>query len=130
MMVSIDKMQEMLEQIAEEFPPEFYEKLNGGICLLPELRMSPHSKRNDLYILGEYHYNVMGRYIYIYYGSFRRVFGHLGEAALYQELKKTVAHEFTHHLENLAGEKGLEIQDEMDLDEYLHGDERYWGRRE
>ena len=122
-MISIDRMQEMLEQIAAEFPEAFYEKLNGGICLLPEAKRSHHSGRVPLYIMGEYHYNVMGRYIYIYYGSFCRVFGHLGEEALYQELKRTVAHEFTHHLENLAGERGLEIKDEMDLDDYLYGEE-------
>ena len=121
-MVSIDRMQEMLEQIAAEFPKAFYEKLNGGICLLPEAKMSHHDRGGSLYIMGEYHYNIMGRYIYIYYGSFCRVFGHLDEKALYEELKRTVAHEFTHHLENLAGERWLEVKDEENLKKYLHGD--------
>ncbi|MCL2843033.1 MAG: metallopeptidase family protein [Oscillospiraceae bacterium] len=119
-MISIDKAHEMLEQIAAEFPAEFYEKLNGGICLLPEVKYSPHARANDLYILGEYHRNVMGRYIYIYYGSFCRVYGHLDEEQFYAKLRKTVAHEFTHHLENLAGERGLEHKDEDDLEDYLH----------
>ena len=122
-MISIDRMHEMLEQIAEEFPEEFFEDLNGGISLLPEMKLSPYAQGNGLYILGEYHHDVMGRYIHIYYGSFCRVHGHLEEEALYQELKQTVAHEFTHHLENLAGERGLEIQDAEDLMEYLYGDE-------
>jgi len=119
-MISIDEMEEMLEQITTEFPAVFYEKLNGGISLLPEAKRSEHGRHGDLYILGEYHYNAMGRYICIYYGSFVRIHGHLGKEALYRELKKTVAHEFTHHLENLAGERGLEIQDELDLEEYLY----------
>ena len=126
-MISIDEMEEMLEQITTEFPEAFYEKLNGGISLLPEAKQSEHSRsgRGGLYTLGEYHYNAMGRYICIYYGSFVRIYGHLDKAALYRELKKTVAHEFTHHLENLAGERGLEIQDELDLEKYLYGgDER------
>jgi len=122
-MITIDRMHEMLEEISAEFPAAFYEKLNGGICLLPEAKTSPYARRDDLYILGEYHYNVMGRYIHIYYGSFCRTHGHLEEGALYEELKKTLAHEFTHHLEALAGERGLEIQDEEDLAEYLYGDE-------
>ena len=121
-MVSIDRMEQMLEQIAEEFPPEFFARLNGGICLLPEVKYSPHARQGDLCILGEYHYNMMGRYIYIYYGSFCRVHGGLDEAELYEELRRTVAHEFTHHMENLAGERGLEIQDELDLEDYLYRD--------
>jgi len=119
-MITIDQMEDMLEQIAAEFPDAFYKDLNGGISLLPEAKRSPHAQKGDLYILGEYHYDVMGRYIYIYYGSFCHVHGHLDEKALYGELKKTVAHEFTHHLENMAGERNLEIQDEMDLERYLY----------
>ena len=120
-MISIDRVHEMLEQIAQEFPEEFYEDLNGGISLLPEVKYSPYARHNDLYILGEYHRDVMGRYIYIYYGSFVRTYGHLEEPAFYQELRKTVAHEFTHHMEGLAGERGLEVQDKEDLADYLHG---------
>jgi len=121
-MISIDRVHEMLDDIAEEFPAAFYEKLNGGISLLPEVKYSPYAKRGDLYILGEYHRDAMGRYITIYYGSFIRAFGHLEEAAFCAELRKTVAHEFTHHLEDLGGERGLEIQDEEDLEEYLWDD--------
>lgn len=118
-MISIDRAHEMLEQIAAEFPEEFYEKLNGGICLLPQVKYSHHARANDLCILGEYHRDVMGRYIYIYYGSFCRVYGHLDEAGFYEQLRKTVAHEFTHHLESLAGERGLEHKDADDLEDYL-----------
>ena len=121
-MISIDRAQEMLEEIAMGFPEAFYERLNGGISLLPEAKHSPHARADDLYILGEYHRDIMGRYIVIYYGSFIRVHGHLNEPEFYEELRKTVAHEFTHHLEDLAGERGLERQDEEDLIAYLHPD--------
>ena len=122
-MITIERVHEMLEEIAESFPPEFFKELNGGISLLPDVKYSPHTKAGDLYILGEYHRNVMGRYIYIYYGSFLRVHGRLSPPAFYRELKKTVAHEFTHHLEDLSGERGLEIRDEVELEEYLYRDE-------
>jgi len=121
-MISIERMHELLEQIAESFPEQFYEELNGGISLLPETKHSPYARAGDLYILGEYHRDAMGRYIYIYYGSFLRAHGHLPEAEFYEELRKTVAHEFTHHLEDLAGERDLEIQDAEELAEYLHPD--------
>jgi len=109
----------MLEQIAAEFPDEFFEDLNGGISLLPEVKHSPYARAGDLYILGEYHHDMMGRYIVIYYGSLVRAHGHLEEALFYEELWRIVAHEFTHHLEGLAGERGLEVKDRAEIDAYL-----------
>lgn len=123
-MISIERVHEMLEEIADTFPAAFFEELNGGICLLPEAKHSPHALKNSqLYILGEYHHNQLGRYIYLYYGSFCRIYGHLGEEDFYEKLRHTVAHEFTHHLENLGGQRDLEIQDELDMLRYLAEDE-------
>ncbi|MCL2368538.1 MAG: metallopeptidase family protein [Oscillospiraceae bacterium] len=122
-MIPIDRVHEMLEQIAAEFPPEFYEKLNGGISLLPEAKRSPYARGDDLYILGEYCRDMMGRQIYIYYGSFLRAHGHKTEPEFYKELRKTVSHEFTHHLEDLAGERGLEVRDREELEDYLYDEE-------
>lgn len=118
-MLTIEEMHRMLDGIAAEFPPEFYEELNGGISLLPEAKRSPYAREDDLYILGEYRHDKMGRYIYIYYGSFMRLYGRLKPERLSEKLKKTVAHEFTHHLESLAGERGLENKDEEQIEEYI-----------
>ena len=61
--------------------------------------------------MGEYVEDpYMGRMIYIYYGSFLEVYGELGEKELEEELRETLLHEFTHHMESLAGERGLEIK--------------------
>ena len=118
-MVTIDEAEIMLEEIAEELPKEFFNKLNGGILLLPDVKMHPARKADDLYIMGEYHRShEMGRYIAIYYGSFERVHGHLSHEAMREQLKKTLVHEFTHHIEGLAGEKGLEIKDAEDMARY------------
>ena len=120
-MISIDKVQEILDDLAEELPKEFYKELNGGILLLPEEKKSPYAVGNDLYILGEYRVSPsMGRLISIYYGSFIRLFGHLGEDQLTHQLRHTLRHEFTHHLESLSGEKGLEIKDEEYINKYLN----------
>ena len=43
----------------------------------------------------------MGNYIKIYYGSFERLFGHLSDEDMEKELRKTLRHEFRHHLEGL-----------------------------
>jgi len=117
-MVTIDEMQLLLENVAAAFPEEFYQELNGGISLLPDVKRSPYAQGDDLFILGEYHHDGMGRYIYIYYGSFMRVYGNLSQNALRRRLYKTVSHEFTHHMESLAGERGLEIKDEEDIERY------------
>ena len=118
MILSFDQAGDLLDEMAEEFPEEFYAQLNGGISLLPEAKEDPEGE--DLYIMGEYCNDMMGRYIVLYYGSF---------AALAQqedwtqedwedELYTTLSHEFTHHIEGLAGERGLEIREEVEMEEY------------
>ena len=118
-MITIDETHEMLDKISCELPEEFYRDLNGGILLLPQEKLSPAAVADDLYILGEYVYSTsMGRLIYIYYGSFARMFGHLNRDSFEERLRETLYHEFTHHMESLAGERGLEKKDELQLREY------------
>jgi hypothetical protein len=114
-------MEEMLEELAAELPGRFYEELNGGVLLLPETRMSPEALDDDLYIMGEYRHSYsMGRYICMYYGSFAALYGRLGPEEIKSRLRETLRHEFTHHLESLAGEKDLEIEDERRLARYRY----------
>lgn len=118
-MITIDEAQEMLDAIAEELPQGIYKELNGGILLLPQVKLSPYAAENDLYILGEYqHGGSMGRLIKIYFGSFKRLFGNATREEWKKRLRETLFHEFTHHLESLAGERGLEIEDQIKLNEY------------
>ncbi|MEG0156307.1 MAG: metallopeptidase family protein [Anaerovoracaceae bacterium] len=122
-MVTIDEAHQMLDEIAESLPEVFYKELNGGICLLPEAKISPYAQKGDLWIMGEYvTSSSMGRLINIYYGSFQKAYGHVSAKTFKEELRETLLHEFTHHLEDLAGENDLEKWDEQQL-------ERYFGRR-
>ena len=113
MVLSFDEAGALLDEMAEEFPPAFYEALNGGILLLPEALPDPDYPGEDLYIMGEYCNDQMGRYINLYYGSFAALAGleDWSEEDWEDELWETLAHEFTHHIEGLAGERGLEIKD-------------------
>ena len=43
-MLPIDEMEEILDEIPMELPQEFYKELNGGIILLPEVKMNPIGK--------------------------------------------------------------------------------------
>lgn len=121
-MITIEEMEQILEELAEELPAEFYKELNGGILLLPETKISPEAKKNDLYTMGQYRYSPsMGRYIVIYYGSFEALYGTLPTENLKQKLREVLRHEFTHHLEDLAGERDLEKEDEAELERYRYG---------
>ena len=113
MVLSFDEAGALLDEMAEEFPPEFYEDLNGGILLLPEAMPDPACPGEDLYIMGEYCNDQMGRYINLYYGSFAALarLEDWSEEDWEDELWETLSHEFTHHIEGLAGERGLEIKD-------------------
>ena len=118
-MLTFDEVGALLDDMAEEFPPVFFNELNGGVCLLPEARPDPEFPPGEMYILGEYCNDMMGRYINLYYGSFAA----LAEREEWtqedweDELWETFSHEFTHHMEGLAGERSLEIKDEAFLEE-------------
>ena len=118
MILSFDQVGDLLDKMAEEFPEEFYQDLNGGISLLPEAVEDPAGE--DLYIMGEYCNDMMGRYINLYYGSFAALAEQENwtEEDWEDELYTTLSHEFTHHVEGLAGERGLEIKDELELEQY------------
>ena len=109
-----------MEEIVRDFPQELFRQLNGGIVILPDTKMHEKDRNNDLFILGEYHVDgALGRYIALYYGSFVRVCGSLPAGALRERIRATLKHEFLHHMESLAGERGLEIQDAHDIARYL-----------
>ena len=118
MILSFDQVGDLLDEMAEEFPEEFYQDLNGGISLLPEAVEDPAGE--DLYIMGEYCNDMMGRYINLYYGSFAALAEQEDwtEEDWEDELYTTLSHEFTHHVEGLAGERGLEIRDQLELEQY------------
>lgn len=125
MVFTLDEMEKMLDEIADVFPRELFNHLNGGIILKPEVKLNPAGKNQDLYILGEYHADrTLGRYITIYYGSMAIIYGHLSRPQMLESLTKTLKHEFRHHLESLAGDKSLEIKDKQYLEDYMRRNAR------
>ena len=120
MNMTFDEAGEALDRMAEEFPEEFYADLNGGISLLPDEMPDPEFPPGEMYILGEYCDDQMGKYILLYYGSFAALAAkeEWTEEDWEEELYATLAHEFTHHIEGLAGERGLDLKDEAFLEEY------------
>ena len=68
--ISIDRFEEILGELAEELPAEFYTGLNGGILIEDRHPLHPADRNGDLYIMGEYRNDPStGRCIVLYYGS-------------------------------------------------------------
>ena len=117
--ITIDRVTELLTEIADEFPDEIYQNLNLGILVSEEVKVNEQSKpEHPLYTLGVYTRGPMGRQIIIYYGSFMSVYGYLNEADLKVKLRETLKHELLHHMENQGGEYGLEFEDYLRMQSY------------
>ena len=119
-MIEVEEFLEIIEELSEEIPQEFFEGLNGGVRVSEECKTNRHAVDNDLFVLGEYHRSrAMGNHIIIYYGSFMRLYGYFTKEELKNRARKTLRHEFRHHLEGRSGLKDLEVEDEIYLRQYL-----------
>jgi len=114
-MFTIEEVNDMLDEIAAELPEGIFKDLNGGVSLLAETKISDRDPDGGLYTLGEYRRDQMGRYIVIYYGSMCAAYGNSSPKKMRKHLRDVLTHELTHHLESLAGDRSLEIEDAKDL---------------
>jgi hypothetical protein len=120
-MLTYEEFEELLKEVTLEIPEDLFRFLNGGVNPVHDIRMHPESDGTlPLYVLGHYHHDPrgLGRYITVYYGSFVRIHSYLSPERQKEELRKIVRHEFRHHIESLAGERDLEIEDAQDLAKY------------
>ena len=62
MVLSIDEVNDILDEIYDEFPEALFQELNGGVLLLEEALPDPDAGE-DVYIMGEYCVDGLGRYI-------------------------------------------------------------------
>ncbi len=107
-------------EIAETFPEDFFRELSGGVMVREDCRVHPAAADHDLFVMGEYHLDrYLGRFVVLYYGSFLQCYGQCPEDFLQERIRKVLLHEFRHHLESLAGERDLEIEDAVELSRYL-----------
>ena len=117
MILTIDQVNDLLDDMAEEFPEVLFRDLNGGVNLLEEAKPDPEFPPGEMYILGEYCNDVLGLYVNLYYGSFAA----LAEKEAWDqdtwedELWTTLSHELTHHMENLSGLHALDDRDAEEL---------------
>lgn len=129
MVLSYEQMGDMLEEIAGQFPDAFFQELDGGIQLEQEALPDPDFPEGEMYIMGEYCHDMLGRYILLYYGSFAALLAGEDETGWREEIFATVAHEFTHHMEDTAMLHALDDKDAEFLRQAMEqyedqGDER------
>ena len=118
-MITFERFEEITYELAQQLPEEFFRKLDGGVMARKAAKLHPQAVSDDLYILGEYHRDPhLSRFVVLYYGSFMRVYGHLDEEGLKTQMWRVLRHEFLHHLESLAGERSLEIEDAIQIAAY------------
>ena len=105
MIPTYEQMGDWLEEIAGEFPDAFFEELDGGIQLEEEALPDPDFPPGEMYIMGEYCHDMLGRYIVLYYGSFAALAERedWGQETWEDELYTTLSHELTHHMEGRGG---------------------------
>ena len=117
MILTIDQVNDLLDDMAEEFPEVLFRDLNGGVNLLEEAKPDPEFPPGEMYILGEYCNDVLGLYVNLYYGSFAALAEKEGwdQDTWEDELWTTLSHELTHHMENLSGLHALDDRDAEEL---------------
>lgn len=118
MQMTIDEVTDFLDETAEQFPPALFDELNGGINLLEEDTVpDPAFPEGEMFILGEYCNDMMGRYINLYYGSFAALAEqeNWDRATWEAELRTTLSHELTHHMEQRSGLHALDDRDAEEL---------------
>ena len=100
MIPSYEQMGDWLEEIVQQFPAPFFAALDGGVQLEEQALPDP-----------DFPHGLLGRSIVLYYGSFAALFPDGDEETWKDEIFATVAHEFTHHMEDAAGLHALDDQD-------------------
>ena len=116
-MISYEEAGRVLDDAVDALPEEIFRELNGGVNLLRRSCTDEHG----LLVMGTYNVNQMGRYIEIYYGSFKQKYRDASPEKCERELVHTLKHELTHHIESLALDRSLEKWDEQHIAELLSG---------
>ena len=117
MVLSFELAGDLLDKLAESFPEALFDGLNGGVNFQEEAVPDQEFPKGQVYILGEYCDDLLGRYINLYYGSFAAMAENEDwtEEDWEQELRQTLSHELTHHMEGRSGLHALDDKDEAEM---------------
>ena len=71
-MISFEEYREIVFELMEELPDEFFRELSGGVITSEGISVPDYAQGNDLWILGKYQVFSRVRQITMYKGSFDR----------------------------------------------------------
>jgi hypothetical protein len=121
--MTYDAFQKAVEQMIEEIPTQFLKGLQGVHVLEEE---QPEEGYRDVWRMGEYldpgpedflgAGEGLGRHIALYYGSFARIAAADPDFDWEDEVWETLTHELRHHVESLAGDMSLILDDERNAE--------------
>ncbi len=126
-MLTIDDYRSIVEELLDEFPEEFFQKLSGGVVVSEAEVIPDYARGNDLYTMGQYQISSGIRQIVLFKGSFDRVHPRADAAEAKTLLRGILRHEFRHHLESLGGihnSSSLEAEDDRKKEAYLRRSDR------
>ncbi|MBR4579008.1 MAG: hypothetical protein IKO22_05305 [Oscillospiraceae bacterium] len=126
-MLTIDDYRGIVEELLDEFPEEFFQKLSGGVVVSEAEVIPDYARGNDLYTMGQYQISSGIRQIVLFKGSFDRVHPRADAAEAKNLLRGILRHEFRHHLESLGGihnSSSLEAEDDRKKEAYLRRSDR------
>lgn len=113
--VDFESFANLAERLAAEIPAPLLADLNGGVIVERRSRRRPEDPPG-VFLLGEYVTDeYIGATVYIYHGSFRRLFAGEPEVVWERELRTTLLHEVRHHVEARAGVADLALEDLAEL---------------
>ena len=121
-MISTEEYRNIISDLIEELPDEFFRELSGGVVVSEGLPIPNYARGNDLYILGQYQIFSRIRQITMFKGSFDRVYPHADTNEAREILRGVLRHEMRHHLESLGGvhdASSLEAEDERKKQAYI-----------
>lgn len=117
--MTYEAFQQTIEEMVQEIPRRFLKGLQG-VHVLEEER--PEEGYRDVWRMGEYldpgpedflgAGEGLGRHIALYYGSFLRIAEADPDFDWEDEIWETLTHELRHHVESLAGDMSLILDDE------------------
>ncbi len=123
-MISIEEYRNIISELMDELPKEFFRDLSGGVIVSEALVIPDYARADDLYTLGQYQVASGIRQIIMFKGSFDRAYPRADAAQAKELLRGILRHEFRHHLEFLGGihnSDSLEAEDRRRKQAYLSG---------
>ena len=101
--ISCETFREIVSEEMDLMPQYVFDELSGGVLVEERVRLSPDSVDDDLFLMGLYKWDGLGKQVTLFYGSFVEVYGASEEAVYRKHIRETLRHEFRHHMETRAG---------------------------